>query len=168
MLRTIFLAVLAVFAAVPAAFAQCPDLTVLACDMENGARLTICADESRITYFHQLPDSPEIKLENPLGAPGYTPWPGVSRTIWDSVAFADADLTYEVVTSIERLFPDQDDADVQTVRHDTLLISEFGDLVDELSCRPETVTGHVGLLHDHLTAKGLCWDTGGFRWAACG
>ena len=108
-------------AATPLA-AACPELTVLRCQVEGGKQLEVCADAEAVRYSFGHIGSPELELSNPLAASGYRPWPGVSRTIWDSVAFTNDAFVYEVVTSLERIYPDDEDAEIEVLRRDGVYV----------------------------------------------
>ncbi len=108
--------------------------------------------------------SPERTLSNPLDAPGFTPWPGVSRTIWDVVEFVNDEITYQVFTSTERI--PEDDARGPT-RTDAIVVMREGEVLADFRCAPDTVDGSVDLLFDHLTAHGMCFDLEARTWARC-
>ena len=145
----------------------CPDLTVLRCRVEGGRQLEICADAEAVRYSFGPIGNPELELFNPLAASGYRPWPGVSRTIWDSVAFENGAYVYEVVTSLERIYPDDEDADIMVLRRDGIYVLKNEMPVAELTCLPETVEGAVDLLYDHLGKHGLCWSFSAHAWEVC-
>ena len=146
-----------------AASADCHDLTVLACDI-GAKRLEVCADDTAVTYAFGPVGAPELTLSNPLDAPGFTPWPGVSRTIWDVVEFRNGDVTYQVFTSIERI-PDED-ADGPT-RADAVVVLRGEEVLAEFRCDAGTVRGSVDLLYDHLTEHGMCFDLATRDWSRC-
>ena len=154
---------LAVLVSATSAAADCPDLTVLACDM-GAKRLEVCADDARITYAFGPKGAPELTLSNPLDAPGFTPWPGVSRTIWDVVDFVNEDVTYEVFTSTERIPADEAKGPTRT---DAVVVLKEEEVLADFRCDPDTVEGSVDLLYDHLTAHGMCFDLETRTWARC-
>lgn len=149
------------------AHAGCPDLTVLACEMPGGKRLEVCADDRAVTYAFGPPGAPELTLENPLAAPGYTPWPGVSRTIWESVAFRNGDYLYEVYNSAERIFPDDEKAEIEVRESAGVVILKGETVVAQVDCLPGTAEGPIEALYEHLEARGVCWDHAARAWGTC-
>ena len=147
--------------------AACPDLTVLRCQVEGGKQLEICADAEAVRYSFGPISNPELELSNPLAASGYRPWPGVSRTIWDSVTFENDAYVYEVVTSLERIYPEEEEADITVLRRDGVYVLKNEMPVAELICLPDTVEGAVDLLYDHLGSHGMCWSFSTHAWEVC-
>ncbi len=154
---------LAVLVSATSVAADCPDLTVLACVIGQ-KRLEVCADADRITYAFGPGGAPELTLSNALDAPGFTPWPGVSRTIWDVVEFVNEDVTYQVFTSTERIPEDEARGPART---DAVVVLNEGEVLADFRCAPDTVEGSVDLLYDHLTAHGMCFDLETRTWAGC-
>ena len=147
--------------------AACPVLTVLRCQIEGGKQLEVCADAEAIRYSFGYIGNPELVLTNPLTESGYRPWPGVSRTIWDSVAFENGAYVYEVVTSLERIYPEEEEADITVLRRDGVYVLKDELPVAELTCRPYTVEGAIDLLYDHLGSHGMCWSFSTHAWEVC-
>ena len=144
-----------------------PDLAVLRCRVEGGKQLEVCADTEAVRYSFGHIRAPELELANPVTASGYRPWPGVSRTIWDSVAFINGAYVHEAVTSLERIHPEDEDTDITEHRRDGIYVLQNKVPVGELTCLPETVESAVDLLHDHLGSHCICWSFSTYVWEAC-
>ena len=164
--RAVLVGLALALAATPLA-AACPDLTVLRCQVEGGKQLEVCAEADAVRYSYGPIGRPELELSKQLTASGYRPWPGVNRTIWDSVTFENDAYVYEVVTSFERIYPEEEKADITVLRRDGVYVLKNEMPVAELICLPDTVEGAVDLLYDHLGSLGMCWSFSTHAWEVC-
>lgn len=140
--------------------AACEVLTFLSCETGNGRQLEVCADDRAVTYAFGPPGSPELALANPIEAPGYTPWPGAGRTLWESVGFEADGHLYEVFLSVDRLEHGSELGAGVTV-------SRGGETLATLHCVPPIETAGFWALSDFLEQRGRCWDLEGQAWKDC-
>lgn len=142
-------ALLAVLACTSPAFAQCPDgaETFLSCRIEGSdKRLQVCLVGQTLTYRFGPPGAPELALAAPVTAAGYTPWPGIGRTIYEEVTFRSGDFRYVVFGGIER------DHDATT---EEIIPTRFGG-----------VSVFLGADESPLAAFSCARDTVDFPWSA--
>ena len=121
-------------------------------------QLEICLTDEGVTYSFGLQGAPELTLTSPILDAAYTPWPGVGSAIWDSLAFVNNEITYEVWTSVERNPESSRDyqGGVNVLRGETLLA--------QLSCKDGTVDGELYAIYEAKEAAGQCWNLGNQMW----
>ena len=145
----------------------CDDLTVLSCTVENGRQFELCASATGLTYRYGPPGAPEIVLSNPLDASGHTPWPGIGRTIWESVSFRNAGYTYEVFSGFERDYGNPDE-EIEVTHFAGVLVSQGDTVVTEIRCKADSIrNGQADILYQHMTDHGYCWSHEKFEWIIC-
>lgn len=140
------------------------DQNIASCTFNAGAKtLNVCLSGNTATYaFGSANGAPELALKAPLASLDYTPWPGVGRTIFETVTFYNADYSYEVFAGAERV-PDADPP------FGGILVRQGDTEVAALDCDAGS------MLWDGATtitkakrAIGQCWDYADFRWRSCG
>lgn len=162
MLRAVALLVVC---AAPAG-AACPEgaEVLVSCTLKGGAKqLDTCLIGDHAMYRYGPTGAvPELDLLHPVTDVDMEPWPGVSRTIWEAVRFANKDVIYEVYYSIER-----DPEATEMSGGVTVLRGE--ETLASLACDPGSVTsgGYSLPLYEAKQAAGQCWNTSEFRWKSC-
>jgi hypothetical protein len=142
----------------PAA-AACPGGTeVFSCSIK-GKALQICHSDAVLVYSFGLPEKPELILSQPLATVDFTPWPGVSRNIWETVTFPNAGYIYEVWTSVER------DSEATTGLLGGVDVRQGEAIVAQLTCDAGTPSQSLDVIYDLKAAIGQCWDHGARVWA---
>ena len=141
--------------ATPAA-AACPGDTVFSCRI--GAKvLEVCHAADTLTYAFGRVGRPELTLSQPLETAAYTPWPGIGRAIWDSLAFSNDGVTYEVWTSVERMDEAaQLEGGVNVIEGETLLA--------RLTCDRGTPSQSLDVIYELKSEIGQCWDFDAKAW----
>lgn len=159
--RAVLLA--ALFVLPGAVMAACPpNATVLvSCDLKNGAkRLETCLLGDRALYRYGTPGKPpELEMLRHVRDVDMTPWPGVSRTIWEGFTFFNEDIGYEVYHSIDK------DPDAGPIRGG-ITVMRGDETLATLECDPGTVdsAGYSLPLYEAKEAAGQCWDFNSFKW----
>ncbi|RNF35772.1 hypothetical protein [Paracoccus methylarcula] len=148
-----------------AALADCTEQTLISCDTGNGNHLEACIeagvspDGARFTYAFGPRDKPKLTLREELAAGTATPWSGVGRAIWESVAFRHEGHVYEVWHSFDRLEQVASlEGGVNVLRGEELLVS--------LSCQPGpgTVIAPLFTIGDAMAEAGFCRDPDLHEW----
>lgn len=143
-----------------ASFATCADQTIMTCRI-GSKQLSVCQTGTTVTYAFGPKGALEMSLAEPVETVDFVPWAGVSSAIWQSVAFANGDITYEVWDSVQRS-PESKDP-----RAGGVVVWQNDDMLAELTCDQGSVTGTVDLLYDAKSAAGLCWNAQAFDWQSC-
>lgn len=145
------------------ALAAC-DPPFMGCTFNNGAKsVSICVDGDTATYaFGPTGEAPDLALRTPIAALDYQPWPGVGRTIFESVTFYNHDYSYTVISGVDRMSADDS-------RFSEVIVKQNEAEVAVLICDPDSVRWtYSPELADAKAALNLCWsgspDTG---WIAC-
>lgn len=159
--RALFLA--AAIALPGAAMAACPSnaAVLVSCNLKHGTkRLETCLLGDRALYRYGTPGKPpELEMLRHVRDVGMTPWPGVSRTIWESFTFFNDDIGYEVHHSIDK------GPDAGPLRGG-ITVMRGDDVLASLDCDPGTVesAGYSLPLYEAKEAAGQCWDFASFAW----
>lgn len=148
-----------------AALADCGDETLIFCDTGNGQHLEVCIEPEELsgrgafTYAFGPRGKPELTLREDFAAGTVTPWSGVGRAIWGSIAFRNDGYVYEVWHSFDRL---EEDAPLEG----GVNILEGEKLLTSVSCKPgsETVIAPLFTLEDTMAASGFCRDRERHEW----
>lgn len=139
------------------ALAACPGQTFVSCPVGGGRWLEVCIGAEGFTYAFGPRAAPELRLSVPMAAGTVTPWPGVGRAIWASVAFANGGHVYEVWSAIDRLTEGgAPTAGVNVLRGEALLA--------RIECHPGTAPAAAFVLEDAMAAAGWCWGIEAQRW----
>jgi hypothetical protein len=146
------------------ALAACPnpeDNLVFSCTI-GGKALEICHWKGALIYSFGPGYQPELSLAEPLETIAFTPWPGIGRDIWETVAFPNEGYVYEVWTSAER-----DPAATAGLRGGVSVL-RGEDLVASLTCDPGTPSQSLDVIYALKEAIGQCWDVDARAWTgAC-
>lgn len=145
----------AVWVGVPA-FA---DVAVFSCSVGQ-RELSVSADEHGVQYAFGPKNEPELELSNTLEENGFSPWPGIGRSLFESITFTNNGFSYDVYWSLDRLDP-------ESVLQGGVVISDGGDVETTLLCDPGSVDAPFFTLGDHLADMGLCLDPETRVWGAC-
>ena len=157
-------------------FAECatPQDTFLSCTFSQGRKVVdVCVDGDNLTYsFGRVGKAPDLVMSVPVVDADYTPWPGIGRSIWESVAFQNQDARYEVSYVIDRIFPEDETEDIQLEYYGYIEVIVGNESQIALSCDDGSVVSGGDSLYDTKTAAGQCWDAEGmdpegWRWMAC-
>lgn len=140
-----------------------PNMTTLVSCTANagGKALDLCADGRHVLYrYGDTGASPEIELIMGVAEVGYTPWPGVSSSIWESVTLTNGAYSYEVYSSIAR-DPSKPEVSggVEVLLHSKRLAT--------VACDAGSTVTEIDGLYDMREAAGLCYDHSAFAWGDC-
>ncbi len=158
---------LALLGSVAAAAAGCPghQTTFLSCQIEGReTQLRVCYDEAQAYYaYGALQVAPELAMTAPHRTLDYTPWPGVGRTIWETVTFHNAGYSYRVYGGLERMF--EGDNELEFPQFGSVSVLRGEDVLAELSCDPSTVDFNWSdALFRAKQDAGLVWDPASQSW----
>ncbi len=163
---------LALCATASTAVAQCAAgmQTFLTCTLDNGQKtLAVCFDDTEITYRYGAIDAAaELALSVGLRDADYTPWPGVSATIWESVTFHNQTFALEVFGAITRIYPEDENAEMLREISGGIIITSQGEALATLTCDPATTTfTYSDRLERAKRTSGQCWDHASHSWQTC-
>lgn len=122
--------------------------------------LDVCYWKGALIYRFGPEGQPELTIAEPLETVAYTPWPGIGRAIWDTVAFRNDGVTYEVWTSFDKM--DESavlEGGVNVMQGDTSLAS--------LTCDKGSVAHGLDVISDLKAGIAQCWDPEGQAWGSC-
>jgi hypothetical protein len=155
MRAALLLALLAAPLAAPA-HAACQGDEAFSCRI--GAKtLDVCYWKGMLTYRFGPEGKPELTLNEPLETVNYTPWPGIGRAIWDSVAFRNEGVTYEVWSSFDRM-------DENAVLEGGVNVLEGDTTLATLTCDKGSVAHGLDALYDLKSGTGQCWNMESQAW----
>ncbi|QRF65407.1 hypothetical protein [Ponticoccus alexandrii] len=148
---------LAVALSTGAAFAACStaEATFLSCPVEgSGKWLEVCAEDQAAVYRYGPSGHPELELVEQYGPLDYAPWPGVGRSVWETVTFYNGSYSYTVYISMDRM-------DESAWPEGGVTVRNGGTDVAHLDCRPqEAQVGWTEGLTMGKERAGLRWDPG--------
>lgn len=77
---------------------------LVSCTFDGGKKqLQTCMAGNQISYsFGRTRRTPDLALSRHIHHVDHYPWPGVSRTIWESFSFENAGISYRVYYAQER------------------------------------------------------------------
>lgn len=140
------------------AHAACQGQQVFACDIGSKS-VEVCLTPTDLTYSYGPTDAPELSLTAPITEAAYTPWPGVGSSIWETVAFQNEGVTYEVWFNADRMTDEHPiTGGVRVMQGDAT--------VAELACAKDSVRSGLDLIYGAKEAAGQCWDRAEQVWAA--
>jgi hypothetical protein len=150
--------ILAMLVPLPA-FAACDGTTLVSCTIKGTHQLEVCLNGDDLTYaYGPTGRAPDLALREPLTNGTYTPWNGIGRSMWESITFTNAEYTYEVFASFDRL-------DAAAFTEQGVSILKNGNFVTSLSCDPVRGMTLFDNLYDQMGARGYCWNRDTFAWA---
>ena len=153
-------------------FAECatPQDTFLSCSFSQGRKaVEVCVDGDMLTYrFGRIGKTPDLALSVSVIDAEYTPWPGIGRSIWETVTFQNRQTNYVVTGVIDRIYPEDETEDVQVEVSGVIEVVKAEETLARLECDAGSVDfGYGGSIYDAKTAAGQCWEFGQRRWVAC-
>lgn len=141
------------------AFAACDGTTLVSCPIRGADWLEVCLNGDDLTYaYGPIGQAPDLSLRDPLINGAYTPWNGIGRSMSDSITFTNAEYTYEVFASFDRL-------DENAITENGVSILKNGNHVTTLTCDPAIGMTLFDTLYDHMGARGYCWNRVDEVWA---
>lgn len=141
------------------AHATCQEDEVFSCPI--GKKIVeVCSWRGELTYSFGRKGSPELILYEPLETVAYTPWPGIGRATWDSVAFHNEGVTYEVWSSFDRL-------DENAVMEGGVNVLKGEKLLATLTCDKGSVDRGLDTISELKAGIGQCWDMNSQSWDLC-
>lgn len=144
------------------ALAECQNESeVFSCRI--GAKtLQVCHWKGMLIYQYGRPEAWDLSLAEPLETAAFTPWPGFSSNIWETVAFPNKGYTYEVWTSVTR------DPDSTQPLQGGVNVLQGEDLKAQLTCDNGTASNSLDVIFDLKESIGQCWDFDSRSWqTAC-
>jgi hypothetical protein len=139
--------------------AACQGDTAFSCQI--GAKtLQVCYWKGALIYAFGPENAPELTIAQPLETADYTPWPGIGRAIWDSVAFTNQGTTYDVWTAFDRL-------DENAVLEGGVNVLEGDTLLATLTCDRGSVATALDTVGILKAGIGQCWDHESLTWGLC-
>lgn len=151
-------ALLFILLAAPA-HAICQEEEVFSCPIGKKV-VEVCSFRGELTYSFGREGNPEIILYEPLETVAYTPWPGIGRAIWDSVAFQNEGVTYEVWSSFDKM-------DENAILEGGVNVMQGERLLASLTCDKGSVDHSLDPIMDLKSAIGQCWDPEAQAWGSC-
>jgi hypothetical protein len=139
--------------------AACQGDEAFSCQI-GAKRVEVCSWKGMLTYSFGPEGKPELSLNEPLETVAFTPWPGVSSSIWETVAFRNKGYSYEIWTSVER------DPDSTEPRAGGVRVLQGEKTVAELDCDKGTATP-MDTLYDLKDGIGQCWNMEAQAWGLC-
>lgn len=137
------IACVAVLGSGVAAASDCPEDQPLfmSCLIEGRERaVTLCRGDRSVSYrYGPINAEPELTLQRDFGnGAEAVPWPGVGRTVFETVLLRNADVTYEVYGGFDR-FRAAEEPDVDT-RFGGIIVTQDGrGEIAHLRCRDGSV-----------------------------
>ena len=157
-MRILILAALAV----SPALADCPGEVIFSCKIKaKTLELCLTADTLRYTFGKA---EPELSITANLAEVPYTPWPGIGRTIWDSVLFENEGINYEVWNSIDKMM---DEDDPPAVWQGGVIVTRGDETLSNLACTTPPDPPSIDLLYEAKETIGQCWDFDAKVWTGC-
>lgn len=151
-------ALILILLATPAS-AACQGEEAFSCQIGKKT-LDVCSWKGALIYRFGPEGQPELTIAEPLETVAYTPWPGIGRAIWDTVAFQNDGVSYEVWTSFDKM--DESavlEGGVNVMQGDTSLAS--------LTCDKGSVAHGLDVISDLKAGIAQCWDPEGQAWGSC-
>ncbi|WP_417523519.1 hypothetical protein [Marinovum sp.] len=132
------------------------------CTVEGGkTEIRVCLQGDAAYYAYGVPGkAPDIVFSRHVQDIYMTPWPGISRTYWEEVAFANGAFEYRINHSFDRLGELKQKAAL-TVTRDGLQIAA-------LTCQVEAIgVADFSPLFNAKEENGQCWDLQTRSWGSC-
>ena len=143
---------------------QCPAAhwkELFQCTFAKGTKIaTVCGAQGQARYrFGRKNKVPDLTLQSDLKEI-YVPWMGVGRYMSENITFSNADVSYRVYTSLDRLSEDLElRAGIDVIVSDQIIAS--------LTCDTESIQGGISEASNLLELEGSCWDYHGEKWGVC-
>ena len=168
-MRTIWLAIWGCLTGT-IAIAECPrgQETFASCLIEGrNTEVNVCFDKDYTTYsYGPIGGAPELVLYELTNRVDFEPWPGVGKSIYESVTFYNGDYAYNVGGGFERPFSDEE-MNQPIRRFGWVTVTESGETAANLECIPDTVGyGFGGGIYDVKTSARQTWDEASLTWVS--
>ena len=140
-----------------------------ACHFPNGKAVTVTHTDATATYRFGRPGrESELTITRPVADVHLTPWPGIGRTIWEEVTFFNEGHSYTLHASIERVYPDDENAEIEAHLFGGLIVRKGERELARLTCLPQTINFPWGTgLFDAKVGAGQCYDQNSRDWGRC-
>jgi len=122
--------------------------------------LQVCLWKGALIYGFGRINQPELTIAEPLETVAYTPWPGIGRAIWESVAFQNEGTTYEVWSSFDKM-------DENAVLEGGVNVLKGEQTLATLTCDKGSVGHGLDVISDFKAGIGQCWDMETRSWGLC-
>ena len=122
--------------------------------------LQVCYWKGALIYSYGRDGKPDLTIAEPLETVTYTPWPGIGRAIWDSVAFQNEGVTYEVWSSFDKM-------DENAVLEGGVNVMQGDKTLASLTCDKGSVQTPLDLISDLKAGIGQCWNYDSQSWGSC-
>lgn len=122
--------------------------------------LEVCSWKGALIYSYGREGKPELTIADPLETVAYTPWPGIGRAIWDTVAFQNGGATYEVWTSFDKM-------DENAVLEGGVNVMQGDKTLASLTCDKGSVAHSLDPIMDLKSSIGQCWASESQSWGSC-
>jgi hypothetical protein len=154
------LALLLAVLPVPALACQ-NDSEVFSCQVGKKV-LEICHWKGALIYSYGPPGKADLTIAEPLETVEFTPWPGIGRYIWETVAFRNQGYAYKVWTSVER------GPESITGLEGGVNVLQGDEVVANIACDPGTPSNSLDRIYELKESIGQCWDFDSKVWqTAC-
>lgn len=141
------------------AHAACQGDEAFSCTIGRKA-LEVCSWKGALIYAYGRDGKPELTLSEPLETVSFTPWPGIGRAIWDTVAFENDGITYEVWTSFDKM-------DETAVLEGGVTVMQGDATLATLVCDKGSVAQSLDSVSELKAGIGQCWDYESKAWGRC-
>lgn len=141
------------------AHAACQGDEAFSCRIGNKT-LDVCYWKGMLNYRFGPEGKPELTLYELLETVAYTPWPGIGRAIWDSVAFQNEGVTYEVWSSFDKM-------DENAVMEGGVNVMRGDKTLATLTCDKGSVGRGLDTLSELKAGIGQCFDHETQSWGMC-
>ncbi|MBL9073106.1 hypothetical protein [Tabrizicola sp.] len=122
--------------------------------------LEVCYWKGALIYSYGREGKPELTIAEPLETVAYTPWPGIGRAIWDTVAFQNDGTTYEVWTSFDKM-------DENAILEGGVNVMQGDKTLATLTCDKGSVIHSLDPILDLKARIGQCWAPDTQSWGNC-
>lgn len=153
---------LALLAAGPAQ-ALCQGDEYFSCRI-GAKELQVCYWKGMLIYQYGPETAPELSLNVTVEEADFTPWAGIGRTMWDSLAFHNDGVTYEVWAAMDKKL---EDSEPEPVLQGGVTVMKGGETLASLTCDAGSARSALDTLWDRKTEIGQCWDYEANQWGAC-
>ncbi len=144
-----------------AAMAECGNGTeIFSCRIGQNA-LQICHQNNALIYSFGPPGAPDLTLTEPLESADFTPWPGIGRTMWDSLAFHNNGITYEVWAALDQ---QMEESAPEPQVQGGVTVMEGDRTLASLTCSEGSVRSSLDTVSVLKAAIGQCWDFDSLSW----
>lgn len=139
----------------------------MSCQIEQSdSSLRVCFTADTAIYrFGSPKEEPDLEITEPVGSLVYEPWPGVGRSIFETLVFSNEGYDYTVFAGFDRMFGDETEQDHPTPRFGGVTVSRGADELAALSCSRQTVDFVWGEgLFKAKQNLGYLWDFDSRSW----